>query len=356
MELLRHLVVLVALLAAASVSGCHSQSKETLKEVRDVASAENDNTVQLGSIAEVSSEAGNEDEEDEIDETAEDEEEEDFDRICDTHMLPNRTRRLPDVVIIGAKKGGTRALIEFLKIHPRVKAAGPEIHFFDKHYENGVEWYQEKLPSVTETELATEKTPGYFHHPATPGRMSRTVPEAKLLLILRDPVKRLISDYNQFRSRHLNEGKTYPSLEELLFTAEGRIDVGYPPLQRSIYHHHMTRWFQHFSKEQIHIVHGESFIREPWKELQKVETFLGVEPHIGESHFFFNGTKGFYCAKDMRTTGVWECTRKKCLSSSKGRPKPPVQESTIAKLRGFYREHNKIFYGLVGQDFGWPEV
>ena len=42
---------------------------------------------------------------------------------------------------------------------------------------------------------------------------------------------------------------------------------------------------------QIHILHGESFIREPWSELQKVENFLGLEPVIGEQHFFFNGTK-----------------------------------------------------------------
>lgn len=60
---------------------------------------------------------------DEIDETAEDiaEDEEDFDLICDGHVAPNRTRRLPDVVIIGSKKGGTRALIEFLKLHPKAE-------------------------------------------------------------------------------------------------------------------------------------------------------------------------------------------------------------------------------------------
>ena len=62
-------------------------------------------------------------EDDEIDETAEDiaEDEEDFDLICDGHVEPNRTRRLPDVVIIGSKKGGTRALIEFLKLHPKAE-------------------------------------------------------------------------------------------------------------------------------------------------------------------------------------------------------------------------------------------
>ena len=86
-----------------------------------------------------------------------------------------------------------------------------------------------------------------------------------------------------------------------------------------------------------------------------MEQFLGLEPVIGEQHFFFNGTKGFYCAKDTRTTGgVWECTKRKCLSKSKGRPKPPVMEETTRKLTAFFKEYNKMFYQLVGRDFGWP--
>ena len=52
------------------------------------------------------------------------------------------TKRLPQAIIIGVKKGGTRALLEFLKLHSMVKISGPEIHFFDKNYHKGVEWYR----------------------------------------------------------------------------------------------------------------------------------------------------------------------------------------------------------------------
>uniref|UniRef100_A0AC34QSY2 Sulfotransferase n=1 Tax=Panagrolaimus sp. JU765 TaxID=591449 RepID=A0AC34QSY2_9BILA len=51
-------------------------------------------------------------------------------------------KRYPNAIIIGVKKSGTRALLEFLKINPKVKAPGPEIHFFDKHYDLGYEWYR----------------------------------------------------------------------------------------------------------------------------------------------------------------------------------------------------------------------
>ena len=61
------------------------------------------------------------DEEDDEDETVEDIDfEADFDLICDGHVEPERVKRTPDVIIFGSKKGGTRALIEFLKLNPKV--------------------------------------------------------------------------------------------------------------------------------------------------------------------------------------------------------------------------------------------
>ena len=87
----------------------------------------------------------------------------------------------------------------------------------------------------------------------------------------------------------------------------------------------------------------------------EVEEFLGVNPAITEENFYFNSTKGFYCATETRMRGVWECTKKKCLSKSKGRPKPPLAPGTETRLRRFYREHNEIFFQLMGRDFGWNE-
>ncbi len=51
-------------------------------------------------------------------------------------------RRLPETIIIGVKKGGTRALLEYLRLNPMVKAPGPEVHFFDRHYDRGLDWYR----------------------------------------------------------------------------------------------------------------------------------------------------------------------------------------------------------------------
>lgn len=64
------------------------------------------------------------------------------DNLYLTQTDNDRKRRLPQAIIIGVKKGGTRALLEFLRVHPDVKATGPEPHFFDKHYHKGLHWYR----------------------------------------------------------------------------------------------------------------------------------------------------------------------------------------------------------------------
>ncbi|KAL4597436.1 heparan sulfate glucosamine 3-O-sulfotransferase 3B1-like, partial [Arapaima gigas] len=51
------------------------------------------------------------------------------------------TKKLPQAIIIGVKKGGTRALLEFLRVHPDVRAAGAEPHFFDRNFHRGLQWY-----------------------------------------------------------------------------------------------------------------------------------------------------------------------------------------------------------------------
>ncbi|ESO87067.1 hypothetical protein LOTGIDRAFT_154557 [Lottia gigantea] len=95
-----------------------------------------------------------------------------------TQIKPTMSRKLPQALIIGVKKGGTRALLEFLRIHPNVRAPGPEPHFFDKHYNKGLDWYRYflyiKYNSISIT---------------TTGKMSRSHQNIQARLLL--------SNYNQ---------------------------------------------------------------------------------------------------------------------------------------------------------------
>ena len=105
----------------------------------------------------------------------------------------------------------------------------------------GIHWYINQMPGLLSGQICMEKTPGYFHTPGVAQRVWETNNQTKLVLIIRNPVDRMISDYNQFRSRHMDRGNDYPPLEHFLFTENGNINIGYQPLQRSIYHYHLVR-------------------------------------------------------------------------------------------------------------------
>lgn len=64
------------------------------------------------------------------------------DNVMSGFLNESESKKLPQAIIIGVKKGGTRALLEFLRLHPDIRAVGAEPHFFDRNYDNGLEWYR----------------------------------------------------------------------------------------------------------------------------------------------------------------------------------------------------------------------
>ncbi|KIH45072.1 hypothetical protein ANCDUO_24893, partial [Ancylostoma duodenale] len=62
--------------------------------------------------------------------------------VASAHPDNQPQKRFPTAIIVGVKKAGTRALLEFLRLNPRIRAPGPEVHFFDKNYHRGLEWYR----------------------------------------------------------------------------------------------------------------------------------------------------------------------------------------------------------------------
>ncbi|KAJ3587190.1 hypothetical protein NHX12_010788 [Muraenolepis orangiensis] len=260
---------------------------------------------------------------------------------------PNGTvQRLPDIVIIGVRKGGTRALIEMLSLHSAVAAAQNEVHFFDweSHFQKGLPWYVRQMPYALPGQLTVEKTPAYFTAGKVPGRLHRVNPDAKLLLILRDPTERVLSDYTQVSYNRLLKHKRHRPIEEVL-VKDGEVNLDYKALNRSLYHVHMQNWLRYFPLGSVHVVDGDALIRDPFPEVQRVERFLRLPPQIDASNFYFNRTKGFYCLRDRG--------RERCLHDSKGRAHPRVAPDILHKLYRFFHEPNRKFFELVGRTFDW---
>ena len=80
-------------------------------------------------------------------------------------------RRLPQFIIIGIMKCGTRALITYLELHPDIVTVKPEINYFNLPYDNGQEWYRKQMPLSKPGQLTTEKSPRYYEAADVPERI-----------------------------------------------------------------------------------------------------------------------------------------------------------------------------------------
>ncbi|XP_023444816.2 heparan sulfate glucosamine 3-O-sulfotransferase 6 [Dasypus novemcinctus] len=254
-------------------------------------------------------------------------------------------RRFPQALIVGVKKGGTRALLEFLRLHPDVRALGPEPHFFDRCYERGLAWYRGLMPRTLEGQITLEKTPSYFVTREAPRRIHGMSPATKLIVVVRDPVTRAISDYAQM----LSKTPGLPSFRTLAFRRGlGPVDTAWSAVRIGLYALHLDGWLRYFPLSRFLFVSGERLVSDPAGEVGHVQDFLGLRRVVTDKHFYFNATKGFPCLKKAPGRG-----RPRCLGKSKGRPHPRVPQAVVRRLRDFYRPFNRRFYQMTGQDFGW---
>ncbi|XP_010901791.1 heparan sulfate glucosamine 3-O-sulfotransferase 3B1a [Esox lucius] len=259
---------------------------------------------------------------------------------------PAESKKLPQAIIIGVKKGGTRALLEFLRVHPDIRAVGAEPHFFDRNYDKGLAWYRDLMPVTLEGQITMEKTPSYYVTKDVPARIHTMSPDTSLVVVVRDPVTRAISDYTQTRSKKPD----IPSFESLVFknSTMGLIDTAWSAVQIGMYAKHLERWLQYFPMDQLLFVSGERLISDPAGEMARVQDFLGLRRVVTDKHFHFNPAKGFPCLK--RPEGN---SKPHCLGKTKGRTHPNIDPEVVQRLREFYKPFNRRFYQMTGHDFGW---
>jgi hypothetical protein len=134
---------------------------------------------------------------------------------------------LPNLIVIGAAKCGTTSLHEYLDEHPEISMSREkELHFFvdGKNWGRGLAWYESHFDSAAP--VRGESSPGYSAFPlyrGVPERMAETIPEAKLIYLVRDPVQRIVSHYthrtvNWPEMGTLEEALADPHIREWLVT------------------------------------------------------------------------------------------------------------------------------------------
>ena len=104
-------------------------------------------------------------------------------------------------------------------------------------------------------------------------RIKAMDPDIYLIVIVKEPVTRLISDFTQIATNRQDRGLKMKTFDETIVSGDGSVNVDYYGVNTGLYSQHLENWYRYFPREQIHIVNGDRLVKTPWREIQKIETF-----------------------------------------------------------------------------------
>lgn len=194
----------------------------------------------------------------------------------------------PDFLGIGVQKGGTTTLHTLLKKHPGVALpSDKELHYFSLHYSLGEAWYGGHFATAAPERRWGEITPYYLFHPLAAQRIRNCLPDARLIVLLRDPVERALSQL--FHSKRL--GLEPLELEEALAVEAQRMAEAEPVVvgggrhrshqehsyvARSRYEQQLVRYEALFHREQLLLLRSEDLFQQPERVWTQVQDFLEI--------------------------------------------------------------------------------
>lgn len=175
-----------------------------------------------------------------------------------------------DFLIIGATKSSTTWLQTTLQQASDVVMPDPELHFFSREYDRGIDWYRAQFPEKPVGHIMGEKSNSYLSDPSAAARIHDSLPDVLLVVMLRNPVMRAYSDYCMLYRR----GTVSNDIDNYL-------DPGRASFRRFIddglYAQQLRTYLDHFSKESILLLFFEECRNSPQDALDRLAHFLGRE-------------------------------------------------------------------------------
>jgi hypothetical protein len=262
---------------------------------------------------------------------------------------------LPTFLIIGAMRSGTTSLTRYLRSHPDVFMAQPkELHYFDFNFDEGVGWYRSHFAEATSQRAIGEATPNYLYITEALPRVAELLPDARLVVILRNPVDRAYSHYWHNRS----VGREQLSFEEALEAEATRIDADDPHaraywsyVDRGRYVHQLRRVRERYPDDAVQVMLFDDLAETSYRSLCR---FIGVSdehrpPELGEA---VNSFVTFRSRALRSATRRMPKTARRAVGriNAKQDSYPPMSASTRGGLVDCYREDNAALASWLKRD------
>ena len=268
---------------------------------------------------------------------------------------------LPNFLIIGAQKSGTSWLHAMLRQHPDVFMPEAELHFFDKrhHFERGVAWYERHFADAGGHAAIGEKTPDYLwangqgvegHLPDVHRNLHAVVPDARLIVVLRNPVERAVSAVlHLLRTRRVSP---IHSLDDLLVGRGRDLVRGHGVIEYGFYCEQLEAYLELFDRDRMLVLFFEEDVRDdPASTLRRVCAFLGIDP----GHPFAEASEGVNVARrsrlgllaDFYLPALGALWRRGDALLPAYRPTP--SDAVLRELYALYDEPNQRLFRLLGR-------
>lgn len=206
---------------------------------------------------------------------------------------------LPDFLTIGAPKAGTTALHAALARHPQLfmsQVKEPKFFLSDgppptrggpgdaQTYREHVwrrEDYEALFDAAPPGTLTGESTPFYLYDLAAQRRIRKSIPEARLIVVLRDPVERAHSNWTHLWSAGL---EPIGDVLEACAEEDRRVAAGWAPFWHYLglgrYGRQLEHLFTLFPREQVLVYRYRDLVDRPADTLDRICRFLGVESGV----------------------------------------------------------------------------
>ncbi|MGD1809417.1 sulfotransferase domain-containing protein [Dapis sp. BLCC M126] len=252
-------------------------------------------------------------------------------------------RKLPNFIIIGVMKSGTTSLYNYLIQHPQIiPAKKKEVHFFDKNFHKGIYWYRSHFPLFSNLDYVTgEGSPYYIFHPLVGQRIAKTIPQVKLIAVLRNPINRAFSHYQ----RNVARGYENLSFEEAIDREEERLKgerekilnderyrsrnyTFYSYLSRGRYIEQIQDWLHYFPQQQFLFIKSEDLFTNQSEIYSQVLNFLDL-PQFQPNTF------------EVYLSGEYKKNRQK------------MNDETRRRLTEYFEPYNRKLSDFLGDDYNW---
>jgi hypothetical protein len=178
---------------------------------------------------------------------------------------------VPNFLIIGAMKSGTTSLWEFLRYHPEVfmPSRKKELHYFSQNWDRGLEWYEGFFAGANGERAIGEACTTYTKYPlfsGVPERMAATLPDARLIYLVREPVERMRSEWQHLTEQGIEKRPLEKALSE---------DPNY--LSHSSFATQIEQYLEHFDRSKLLVLRTEDLGIDRMGVCKRVYDFIGVD-------------------------------------------------------------------------------